>query len=275
MQIQKALEQAIPQFKQSDSARLDAEVLLAFILEKPREFLLTWPESELTESEYLAYQQLVERRARGEPIAYLTGKKAFWDFELSIDSNVLIPRPETELLVELCLDLLPSDKSLLADLGTGSGAIALALAKQRSEWQILACDNSELALEMAQENANNLKLRNVSFYQGSWCEAFTESGLDAIISNPPYIDARDIHLQQDDLRFEPLQALVSADNGLADIKLIANQSRNKLKVGGLLLLEHGYQQAEAVREVLKEFSYDQIASYKDIAGHERVTLAVR
>jgi release factor glutamine methyltransferase len=211
----------------------------------------------------------------GHPIAYLIGTKGFWNFDLKVTADVLVPRPETELLVEIILEHLDSKKQLIADLGTGSGAIALALASERPEWQLVATDSSQAALNLAEENAKNLQLNNIEFRQGSWAAALKRENFDAIVSNPPYIDKGDTHLKQGDVRYEPVQALVAEDQGLADLKQIAAQALDKLKPGAILLMEHGYQQGEAVRHLLTQSGYNEIQTYKDLAGLERATMARR
>ncbi len=279
MQIQQALSHALSQLGASESPHLDAELLLAHALDKTREYLITWPETVLTESEHQSFSNLLEQRVLGQPIAYLTGSKAFWNFDLKVTADVLVPRPETELLVEILLECLDSNKYLIADLGTGSGAIALALASERPEWHVVATDINAAALTIASENAENLKLNNIEFRKGSWTEALKDrkdsERYDAIVSNPPYIDKADTHLKQGDVRFEPVQALVAEEQGLADLKQIAAQALNKLKPGAILLLEHGFQQGEAVRHLLKQSGYNDIQTYKDIAGLERATMAQR
>lgn len=279
MQIQQALSHAISQLGASANPHLDAELLLAHALDKTREYLITWPETVLTESEHQSFSNLLEQRVLGQPIAYLTGSKAFWNFDLKVTADVLVPRPETELLVEIMLERLDSNKYLIADLGTGSGAIALALASERPEWQVVATDINAAALTIASENAENLKLNNIEFRKGSWTEALKDGKdsehYDAIVSNPPYIDKADTHLKQGDVRFEPVQALVAEEQGLADLKQIAAQALDKLKPGAILLLEHGFQQGEAVRHLLKQSGYNDIQTYKDIAGLERATMARR
>ena len=279
MQIQQALSHAISQLDASESPHLDAELLLAHALGKTREYLITWPETDLTEPEHQTFSNLLEQRVIGQPIAYLTGSKAFWNFDLTVTPDVLIPRPETELLVEIMLEQLDSNKYLLSDLGTGSGAIALALASERPEWQIVATDINSAALTIATENANNLKLNNIEFIKGSWTEALKNGkdneSYDAIVSNPPYIDNADPHLKLGDVRFEPVQALIAEEQGLADLKQIAAQALDKLKPGAILLLEHGSQQGEAVRHLLKQSGYNDIQTYKDLAGLERATMARR
>ncbi|MDC0598770.1 peptide chain release factor N(5)-glutamine methyltransferase [Gammaproteobacteria bacterium] len=269
--IKAALQEASSLFSDSESASLDAEILLAFVLGKTREHLFTWPEQELTVAQQETFQRHCQRRAKGHPVAYLTGQRAFWNFELKVNSHVLIPRPETELLVELSLDKLSNEEQCIADLGTGSGAIALVLASERPNWKILACDLSKAALDVARQNAECLSCTTIEFKLGEWCDAFAETELDAIISNPPYIDAQDEHLQQGDVRFEPALALISAEQGLADIKIIASQAQEKLKSGGWLLLEHGFQQGESVRQILHDQSFSDIVTHNDVAGLERVT----
>lgn len=277
MKIQQALNYASSHLSQSESPSLDAELLLAHVLVKNREFLITWPETELSEPEQQTFINLLEQRALGHPIAHLLGTRAFWNFDLIVSPDVLIPRPETELLVELILESLDTKKHLLADLGTGSGAIALALASERESWQIVATDSSAAALTIAKQNAMNLKINNIEFRQGVWAEALGSGEnnelFDAIVSNPPYIDKNDEHLGQGDVRFEPVQALVAKDEGLADIKLIAAQAHDRLKPSAILLLEHGYQQGEAVRQILEQSGYNEIQTHKDLAGLERVTFA--
>tara|TARA_R110000824_G_scaffold318073_1_gene505239 strand:+ start:63958 stop:64785 length:828 start_codon:yes stop_codon:yes gene_type:complete len=273
VQIRQVLQQASSRLLHSDTPTLDAEILLAQVLNKSREFLLTWPESKLDQAQLQAFEQLLEQRASGQPIAYLTGKQSFWDFELKVNADVLIPRPETELLVELALELLPENPIELADLGTGSGAIALALAKERPQWQITATDYSADALNVARSNALDLHLSNLTFIQGDWCKAISGRQLDAIVSNPPYVDKNDSHISQGDLRFEPLVALAADDQGMADLKVIARQARDLLKPGALILLEHGYQQGPAVRQVLEQSGYNDIQTHKDLAGLDRISQA--
>lgn len=273
MQIQEILKLARSRLQHSDTAVLDAEILLAHVLNKSREYLLGWPETELSASQERDFQQVLQRRVEGQPIAYLTGRKAFWDFELSISPEVLIPRPETELLVELALDLLPEQTVQLADLGTGSGAIALALGRERPQWEITATDSSAPALEVARRNALTLQVQNINFELSDWCAAISARLFDAIVSNPPYIAQDDAHLTQGDLRFEPAAALVADDQGLADIQVIIRQARQVLVPDGLIMLEHGFQQGAAVRHLLQQSGYNAIQTRKDLAGLDRVSLA--
>ncbi len=263
-------ESALPD---SDSARLDAELLLGVAIGKPRTWLYTWPDHIPALPEQHLYLELIRRRQTGEPVAYLTGRKEFWDLQLKINHDVLIPRPDTELLVETALEKLPEHGSVsVADLGTGSGAIALALASSRASWQLTATDESVKALELAQENAGILHITNVSFFQGSWLAPLAGQTFAAILSNPPYIEEHDPHLQRGDVRFEPIDALVSEDKGLADIQHIISNSPSFLKPSGWLMLEHGYQQGEQVRELFASFSYSEIETLRDLAGHERITI---
>lgn len=261
----------------SDSWRLDAELLLAHVLDKSREFLLTWPEFEVAEADQKKYDELLNRRSKGEPVAYLIGKRFFWDFELNVNSSVLIPRPETEFLVEKAIELAEAanDKSptaalKLADLGTGSGAIAIALAKQNLQWQVTAVDKSSEALAVAKNNAAELKVSNVQFLEGSWCQPLVAGNYDLIAANPPYVEPGDSHLTDGSLPFEPLMALVADDKGLADIEQIIEQSRTCLRDGGWLLIEHGFDQSAEVARLLINAGYANIGSQADLAGIERV-----
>lgn len=250
--------------------KIDAEILLCQVLNKPRSYLYAWPEKTLSSEEKQHYEALVQRRQSGEPIAYITGIKEFWSLPFYVTPAVLIPRPETELLVALVLE---GEYPIIADLGTGSGAIACAIAHEKPNWQIIAVDQSKAALEVAQQNAKALKLRNIKFQLGSWCEHLLANSLDAIISNPPYIEACDAHLSQGDVRFEPKSALASGIDGLKDIRLIIEQAKICLKPGGLLALEHGYNQASAVAELLKKAAFNQIQHREDIQGIQRLTIA--
>lgn len=277
--IRQALEQAAAAFTRSDSARLDAEVLLAFVLGKPRSYLYSRPETDLSGKQLTAFAALVTRRTAGEPIAYLTGSRGFWTLDLRVTPAVLIPRPETELLVELALTLGQSicaagasENLVVADLGTGSGAIALALASERGQWQIHASDRCEQTLRVARDNARRLQLDRVNFALGDWCEALPGGvRFDMIISNPPYIADNDPHLQQGDVQFEPRSALVADGRGLRDLATISQQARLRLRDGGYLLLEHGHEQGAEVRTLLATHGFGTVRSKRDLAGHERVT----
>lgn len=257
----------------SDSARLDAEVLLCYLLDKPRSYLFSWPEAALSKTQLDRLRTLLQRRIKGEPIAYITGEREFWSLKLHVDDSTLIPRPETELMVEQMLARLPADKPLsIVDLGTGTGAIALALAVERPQWSILATDKSEQALHMAQYNAEQLQLSNVRFAAGDWFAPLQDMRFDAIISNPPYIPDQDPHLHQGDVRFEPLSALASGPDGLGDIRQICDQAPAFLRPGGLLAIEHGYDQQPAVAEIFRNNNFQQINQINDLADKPRITL---
>ncbi len=257
-----------------DTAQLDAEVLLAFALGKSRAHLHTWPERELDAATWHRFQDLVERRCSGEPVAYITGHREFWSLSLKVTRDTLIPRPETELLVELALTALPADRpGRVADIGTGTGAIALAIARERPQWTVVATDVSDPALEVARGNAEHLGIHNVEFRMGDLCEPLCGEAFDMIVSNPPYVAAADPHLTQGDVRFEPTGALVAGPDGLDVIRRLALCARELLVPGGLLLLEHGYDQAAAVRDLLSRHGYRDIASHRDTAGCSRAVSA--
>ncbi len=259
----------------SDNWRLESELLLSHVLAVTREHLFTWPEQMVSADHVLQFSSLLERRLQGEPVAYLRGKQEFWSFELYVDHNVLIPRPETELLVEKTLELLAHSESAVsvADLGTGSGAIALALATEKPGWEVWAIDKSEAALNVAQKNASQLSLNNLRFAEGDWCGDLPSEYFDSIIANPPYVEAGNSHLSEGSLPFEPQSALVAGNKGLADIEAIINQSRQCLKSKGWLLLEHGYDQSASVVAALEAAGYSNIATEKDLAGIDRIAFA--
>ncbi|MCU7914443.1 MAG: peptide chain release factor N(5)-glutamine methyltransferase [Candidatus Thiodiazotropha sp. (ex Gloverina cf. vestifex)] len=255
------------------AADLEAALLLCHLLDKPRSHLYAWPDNELSPAELAEYEALITRRLSGEPIAHITGLREFWSLTLNVTLDTLIPRPETELLVEMSLLHLETvEQPMIADLGTGSGAIAVALGSERPDARIHACDYSENALRVAQNNADQLNLSNIDFYAGNWYQALPASTLyDLIASNPPYIEEDDLHLMQGDLPREPVSALSSGSDGLMDIRQIIQQATNHLIPGGWLLLEHGYQQAEAVRQLLDLQGFINIETHKDLAAQPRVT----
>lgn len=254
--------------------RLEKEILLANTLNVSRTYLHTWPEKTVDESQQEIFLKVMSRREQGEPIAYITGHREFWSLDLVVTPDVLIPRHETELLVELILQSSRnSTNKIIADLGTGSGAIALAIAHEKPNWTIHATDASPAALAVAKQNAKRLNIKNIIFHQGSWCNALPNIKFDAIVSNPPYIAENDEHVNQGDLRFEPYSALVSAEDGLSDISQIILQSSHYLKPGGQLLLEHGYQQAKNVAGIFEKARYTSTEVHLDLAGLERVTIA--
>lgn len=269
------IEQLLAQAEHIDSptAQLDAELLLAFVLDKPRSYLYTWPEKTLTTAQLNSFAALLERRKRGEPVAYLLGRQGFWTLDLAVAAHTLIPRADTELLVETVLQLADASAALnILDLGTGSGALALAVASERQCWQVTGVDRIEAAVALAQDNQQQLGLSNVRFLRSDWFSAVAHQRYDLILSNPPYIAANDPHLQQGDVRFEPLSALVSGADGLDDIRLIIAQAPEYLTANGWLLLEHGFDQAAAVRELLHLSGFTEVSSQRDLGGHERISL---
>ncbi len=256
----------------SDSPRLDAELLLCHVLQVNRSHLLAWPEKQLDPIQEKTFVELTTRRQRGEPVAYLIGEQEFWSLTLKVTPATLIPRPETETLVEQALQHLPADTRVkVADLGTGSGAIALAIASERPLAEVYAVDMSHEALAVAQANARQHDLTNVHFAQSHWLDGIGETDFDMICSNPPYVAPGDPHLTLDSLPFEPQSALVATEEGLADLRYIIEQSQHHLKKGGWLLLEHGWDQAARVRTMMQG-PYNRIHSVKDLAGIERITL---
>lgn len=272
MRIDDALVWAQFTLVNSDTALLDAQVLLAFVLAKETVYLITWPERDLTREQKSQFEALISQRVNGVPVAHLTGTREFWSLPLKVNNSTLIPRPDSEILVETALGVCSADASIL-DLGTGTGAIILALASELPKSRCVGVDLSCDAVNLARENAQHLTISNVLFKQSNWFEN-VEGEFDLIVSNPPYIAKNDVHLNQGDLRFEPLSALVADDNGLADIRLIAQQAPDYLKKGGLLLIEHGFEQASAVAAILHELHYVQIKTIQDYGGNDRVTIAL-
>ncbi|MGZ4990967.1 MAG: peptide chain release factor N(5)-glutamine methyltransferase [Methylobacter sp.] len=256
----------------SDSPLLDAEILLGQVLNKQRSYLRAWPDQQLEPAQLAAFKTLLEQRRHGLPIAYITGNREFWSRDFRVTPDVLIPRPDTELLIELSLKLIPLDEPFkIIDLGTGSGIIAITLAAERPNAQIDATDFSLAALRIAQLNADRHHIDNVRFYQSSWFTDVPADKFNLIISNPPYIAEDDIHLQQGDIRFEPQTALCATDQGLGDIKIIADVARNYLESQGHLLIEHGYDQERQVQTLFKDLHYDKVQTYTDLSGQPRVT----
>ncbi len=259
----------------SETALLDAEVLLCHCLNKNRSFLRAWPEHQPTSRQIADYRHLIEKRRQGIPVAYLTGHREFWSRNFLVCPDVLIPRPDSELLVELSLECLPAGPACkIIDLGTGSGILAITLAAERPTADVIATDLSPAALTVAKLNAERLSTHNVRFLQSHWFDAVPEQEFDLVISNPPYIAEDDPHLQQGDVRFEPDGALVSAENGLKDIRLIAEQARGHLKNGGHLLVEHGYNQQVEVQAIFEALNYRKVETHADLSGNPRVTSGI-
>lgn len=271
----------------SNSARTDVRCLLQAVLKVNYAYLLGHPEYPLNDEQHGHYSTLFERRLRGEPIAYLLGEREFFGFNFKVTTATLIPRPETELLVELVLQRIPNSPLPLAgegvgedgrgrkfrvlDMGTGSGAIALSIAHERPNAEVVAVDASEAALEIARLNMQQLSLDNVKLLHSDWFTALQGERFDMIVSNPPYIAADDAHLIQGDLRFEPRSALAAGADGLEDIRHICSHAKNYLKEHGWLLFEHGYDQAKPARSLLQQAGFSDVFSAKDLAGIERVS----
>lgn len=257
--------------RSSDSARLDAELLLCHCLQKTRTYLYTWPEHTPTIAEVNCFNSLIDRCVNGEPIAYITGTREFWSETFEVTTDTLIPRPDTEILVEQCLAKLALTAGPFLDLGTGSGVIAISVAKERPDIEVTATDSSEAAIEVAKRNAKNLGA-TVGFIQSNWFDAIQNKSFDVIASNPPYIAADDPHLQRGGLPFEPVSALQACDNGFSDITAIITTSPAYLRTGGWLLLEHGHTQGSKTRRLMQENGYSNVDTVTDLSGNDRVTL---
>ncbi|MTH46283.1 peptide chain release factor N(5)-glutamine methyltransferase [Intestinirhabdus alba] len=272
MDYQSWLRDAAEQLRDSESPRRDAGILLEYVTGRARTFILAFGETPLTAEELTRLQVLLARRQRGEPVAHLTGVREFWSLPLYVSPATLIPRPDTECLVEQALARMPAGRCRVLDLGTGSGAIALALASERPDSEITAVDRMPDAVALAVRNAERLAMGNVRVLQSDWFSALAGQRFDMIVSNPPYIDENDPHLAQGDVRFEPRSALVADDGGMADIVRIIDRSPQALTPGGFLLLEHGWRQGAAVREAFVQAGYCDVETCRDYGGNERITL---
>ncbi|MCE9664442.1 peptide chain release factor N(5)-glutamine methyltransferase [Halomonas sp. M5N1S17] len=256
----------------STSPRLDAEVLLGHVLGVDRTWLYTWGDRAAPVYERARFEALVAARAEGHPVAYLIGEREFWGLALSTSSHTLIPRPDTETLVEIALELAPTAEGRLLDLGTGTGAIALAFASERPGWQVTGVDRVEEAVALATANAESLNIANARFLVSDWFSSLTAECFDLIVANPPYIAESDPHLMLGDVRFEPASALVAGEDGLADLRRLIDSAMRYLCPGGWLAMEHGHDQAERVRQLLQAAGYHEVASHHDLSGQPRVTL---
>ncbi|WP_312931312.1 peptide chain release factor N(5)-glutamine methyltransferase [Pseudomonas sp.] len=260
------------QLTDSPTAQLDAELLLAAALGRSRSYLRTWPERIVERDAAQRFEGYLARRREGEPVAYILGQQGFWTLDLEVAPDTLIPRPETELLVEAALALLPAAPAQVLDLGTGTGAIALALASERPAWQVTAVDRVDAAVALAERNRQRLGLGNVQVLAGHWFEPLADQRFAMILSNPPYIRDQDPHLVRGDVRFEPSSALVAGHDGLSDLRQIIEQAPQHLLPGGWLLLEHGYDQATEVCALLAEQGFVDVENRVDLGGQPRVSL---
>lgn len=272
MDFQHWLRMAVAALAESESPKRDAEILLEHVTGKARSFILAFGETALSAAQQTQLTELLARRKRGEPVAHLTGEREFWSLPLYVSAATLIPRPDTECLVEQALARLPAGPCRILDLGTGTGAIALALASERPDCQVTALDVMPDAVALAKRNVERLGLHNVQVLQSSWFTGVAGQSFGMIVSNPPYIDEHDPHLTQGDVRFEPLTALVAADEGLADIEHIITTARQHLVPGGWLLIEHGWTQGQAVRERFLQAGYADTETCRDYGGNDRLTL---
>lgn len=275
MDFKRWMAQATEQLTQSDSPRRDAEILLGHVTGKSRTFILAFDETPLCAVQHDELEALLARRVRGEPVAHLVGMREFWSLPLHVSPVTLIPRPDTECLVEQALVRLPAGPCDILDLGTGTGAIALALASERPDCRVTAVDFIAEAVALASHNASELGIHNVTLCQSNWFSALSGQRFSMIVSNPPYIDEQDPHLVVGDVRFEPKSALVAAKAGLADLAHLVAESPRFLQPGGWLLLEHGWTQGVAVRQLFEQAGYQQVETCRDYGGNDRLTLGQR
>lgn len=272
--IAQLLQSSSETLHESDSALLDVQILLAHVLQVNRSYFYTWPEKTVETATLNSFNQLFERRSQGEPIAYIIGEQEFWSLPFKVSPATLIPRGDTEVLVDAVLNCITSSQAKGIDLGTGTGAIALSLAYEQPNWSVLGVDYSAEAVSLATENKALLNISNASLIQSNWFESVDASWLgqcDFIVSNPPYIDAQDPHLSQGDVRFEPASALVADNNGLQDYINIITHAKPFLKEGAYLLFEHGFEQADAIQALFVLHDFSHVVTLQDYSGHDRVT----
>lgn len=270
MNIATLLQQAKALF--AEDAQQAVEILLATVLQKPRSYLYAWPDFELSVEQQAHFREGLQRLQQNEPLAYLLGKTEFWSLPLHVNKHTLIPRPETEILVQAVLDHFPKTQPInVADLGTGSGAIALAIKKECPSWEVHAADVSAEALAVARLNAMTLQ-SHIHFYQGDWCAPLLQHHFQVIAANPPYISEEEWPQYAAGLQYEPRGALVSGPDGLNDIRTIVTMAKKYLCANGMIFIEHGYQQGHAVRELLKKAQYENVRTLKDLSQLPRVTV---
>jgi len=271
MNIAEALKYGYATLNHAESPDIDSKVLLCHVLACETSYFHTWPDKKLSTEQEKQFKELIVQRQKGEPVAHLTGQRGFWSLDLKVTADTLIPRPDTELLVSLALEKM-TVKMMIADLGTGSGAIGLSLAQEDPSVTVFASDASWAALEVAKYNAVKHQLENVHFWNGLWLDAIIDDSLDMVVCNPPYIEADDVHLSQGDVRFEPMSALASGDDGLDDIRQIIVQAKRCLKLSGWLLIEHGYHQAQQVMTLFTDAGFTHVSSHKDYGDNDRVVM---
>ena len=277
MTLNDAIVAATAQLKNSSPTPvLDAQVLLAHSLEQDRTYVIAHARDELDPDTQKRFGQLVTKRLDGTPVAYLTGQQEFWSLPIMVTTDTLIPRPETELLVELALEKIPTDQEFfIADIGTGSGAIAVAIAGERKNSSVIASDSSAKAIEVARRNAQQFDFNNVKFVEGATFDPLANKMFNLIVSNPPYIPDSDPHLSQGDVQFEPRSALAAGPDGLDVIRQIVADAGRYLVPGGWLMIEHGYDQESAVENLFEQAGFKEIECYRDLAGQPRVTIGRR
>ncbi|QCI20909.1 peptide chain release factor N(5)-glutamine methyltransferase [Buchnera aphidicola (Hyperomyzus lactucae)] len=271
MNIQQWIKRSIKKLSNVDNPQYEAELLLSYVSRCDRSFIITSDNIELSHEQNEHLNDLIYRRSLGEPIAYIIEEKEFWSLSLRVSYDTLIPRPDTEILVECVLSKIHSKSTSILDLGTGCGAISLALASTCSDWNIIGIDKSEKALNIANINAIKLNLKNVSFFFSNWFSHINQK-FNIIVSNPPYISKKELDFLKKDIFFEPWDALISNNNGLSDIENIIKQSNHYLFIGGWLLIEHGWKQKSQVQSLFKKYNFFEIESYQDYGGNDRVTV---
>ena len=256
----------------SETARLDAELILAHCLQANRSYLYTWPEKELSETAQACFTEAITKRQSLYPVAYILGYQEFWSLPITVTPDVLIPRADTELLVETALNKISSLTSPnILELGTGSGAVSLAIASERPDASIVACDLSDAALSVATNNRNKLDINNIEFILSDWFSAMPHALFDLVVSNPPYVDPEDLHLQSS-IKYEPKLALTAEETGLADLRKISKEARHYIKPHGWLIMEHGFDQAKIVKAMLQNEGYESVISLKDLGKNDRITI---